>query len=192
MEDYNSEVSLEIALPASFLQRMLERLYSTKSLQLGAEEAAPVAVVALQRYLSEDQAELHSYDLTVTDGVWRAKCLLHPALNHLVHTNILRSGSDVVITQCSYVYNERIVGNGYIRIDQLRCDPRTSVLLPRIKDVSSLPVLLKQGMTVLQSEVPLQMCRKHYLSLWNSDDPEGDVWISGCPSPDTVLDGEIP
>nr|XP_046265995.1 RPA-related protein RADX [Scatophagus argus] len=181
---------------ASFLQRTLERLSSTQCLKLQSEEAAPVAVIALQRYLSEQTEgqqllDSYSYDVTLTDGVWRAKCFVHPDLNHLVHTNILRTGADISITQCSFVYNERILGHGYICIEKLQCGAGRSAVLRRIKDVSSLPVLVKHGMersAVLQSDVPLQVSRKHYLSLWNNDDPEGDVWIYGPPSSDTVLD----
>lgn len=196
MEDHSSESSLEtVPTNASFLQRILERLSFTQCLKIRAEEAAPVAVVALQRYLSENEAEqLNSYDVTVTDGVWRAKCLLHPGLNDLVHSNSLRTGADVTITQCSYIYNERMLGHGYICIEQLRCDPGRSVVLSHIKDISSLPVLVKEGMertAMLQSDVPLLVSRKHYLSLWNGDDPEGNIWSPEYPSPDTVLDGEI-
>lgn len=191
MDDYSSESSL---VTASFLQRTLERLSSTQCLQIGAEEAAPVAVIALQRHLSENGAEqLDSYDVTFTDGVWRAKCLLHPGLHELVHTNTLRTGADVCIARCSYVYNERMLGHGYICIEQLRCPPGRSVVLPQVKDIRSLPVLVKHGMersVMLQSDVPLQVSRKHYLSLWNNDDPEGAIWSPGSPSPEPVLDGE--
>ncbi|TNM85063.1 hypothetical protein fugu_009241 [Takifugu bimaculatus] len=193
MDDCSSESSLVTAAPhASFLQRTLERLSSTQCLQIRAEEAAPVAVIALQRYLSENEAEqLDSYDVTFTDGVWRAKCLLHPGLHDLVHTNSLRTGADVFISQCSYIYNERMLGHGYICIEQLRCQPGRSVVLPQIKDIRSLPVLVKHGMersVMLQSDVPLQVSRKHYLSLWNNDDPEGDIWSPGYLSPEPVLD----
>uniref|UniRef100_A0A096MIR0 RPA1 related single stranded DNA binding protein n=1 Tax=Poecilia formosa TaxID=48698 RepID=A0A096MIR0_POEFO len=161
----------------SFLQRTLERLPSTQSLKLTAEEAAPVAVVAIQRYLSEptegQQLDSYSYDVTITDGVWRAKCFLHPSLNHLVHRNTLRTGTDVSVRQCSFVYNERRLGHGYICIEKVESSAETSSLLPRINNPSSLPMLVS---------------RKHYLSLWNNDDPEGDMWISGSASPDPVLD----
>lgn len=190
--------SSESVLPRpSFLKRTLKRLSSTRCVKISAEEAAPVAVVALQRYLSEDAAEQpSSYDVTVTDGVWRAKCLLHPALNHLVHSNSLRSGADVVITQCSYIYNERRLGHGYIRIEQLRCAPGPSVLLPQVQDdIGSLPVLVKAGMersATLQGDVPLLVSRRHYLPLWNNDDPEGHIWTPTGPWADPVLDGELP
>ncbi|XP_032390416.1 RPA-related protein RADX [Etheostoma spectabile] len=196
MEDNSSCSSVVTGLsPASFLQRTLERLSSVQCLKLNAEEAAPVAVVALLRYLAEktegQQLDSYSYDVTVTDGVWRAKCFLHPSLNHLVHTNTLRTGTDVNITQCSFVYNERRLGHGYICIEKLRCGVGRSAFLARVKDVSSLPMLVKHGMegsVVLLSDVPLQVSRKHYLSLWNNEDPEGDIWTSGSPSSDTVLD----
>lgn len=182
---------------ASFLQRTLQQLSSAKYVKVRAEEAAPVAVIALQRYLSEhaEAQQLHSYnyDVTLTDGVWRAKCFLHRSLSHLVHSNTLRTGSDISITQCSFVYNERILGHGYICIQKLRVVAERSAVLPRIEHVSSLPMLVKHGMersVVLQSDVPLHVSRKHYLSLWNNDDPEGDIWTSGSPSSDTVLDGE--
>lgn len=198
MEDKSSNSSVATGLPpASFLQRTLERLSSTQSLKIQAEEAAPVAVIALQRYLSEhtdgQQPQSYSYDVTVTDGVWRAKCFLHGGLNNLVHSNTLRTGTDIRITQCSFVYNERILGHGYICIEKISCGAQTSSILPRIKDVSSLPMLVKHGMersVLLQSDVPLQVSRKHYLSLWNTDDPEGDVWTSGPPSSNTLLDGK--
>ncbi|XP_033498804.2 RPA-related protein RADX isoform X1 [Epinephelus lanceolatus] len=194
MEDNSSSSSMVTGFSqTSFLQRTLERLSSTQCLKVNTEEA--VAVIALQRYLSEQtegqQVDSYSYDVTITDGVWRAKCFVHPALNHLVHSNILRTGTDISITQCSFVYNERRLGHGYICIEKLRCGAQSSAVLPRIKDVSSLPMLVKHGMersVVLQSDVPLQVSRKHYLALWNNDDPEGDIWTSGSSSSDTVLD----
>ncbi|XP_027886936.1 RPA-related protein RADX isoform X2 [Xiphophorus couchianus] len=196
MESSSRCSSMAAGLPReSFLQRTLERLPSTQSLKLTAEEAAPVAVVAVQRYLSEptegQQLDSYSYDVTITDGVWRAKCFLHPSLNHLVHRNTLRTGTDVSVRQCSFVYNERRLGHGYICIEKVEGSAETSSLLPRINNPSSLPMLVKHGMersAVLQSDVPLQVSRKHYLSLWNNDDPEGDMWISGSASPDPVLD----
>ncbi len=183
----------------SFLQRTLERLSSTQCLKLSETgDEVPVTVIALQRYLSEQtdgqQLDSYSYDVTITDGVWRAKCFVHPSLNHLVHANILRTRADISITQCSFVYNERRLGHGYICIEQLRCCADRSAVLTRIKDVSSLPMLVRHGMersVVLQSDVPLQVSSKHYLSLWNNDDPEGDIWNSGSSPSDTVLDGEM-
>ncbi|XP_047234349.1 RPA-related protein RADX isoform X3 [Girardinichthys multiradiatus] len=200
MESSSSCSSMVADFPQeSFLQRTLERLSSTQSLELTAEEAVPVAVVALQRYLSEptdgqhheQQLDSYSYDVTITDGLWRAKCVLHPSLNQLVHRNTLRTGTDISVRQCSFIYNERRLGHGYICIEKLGCSAETSSVLPRINNITSLPILVKHGMernVVLQSDVPLQVSRKHYLSLWNNDDPEGDMWTTGYASPDPVLD----
>ncbi|XP_054482037.1 RPA-related protein RADX [Anoplopoma fimbria] len=194
MEDNSSGPSTVPAPPrASSLQRTFERLSSAQCLTVSTEEAAPVAVIALQRYLSEptDGPQLYSYDVTLTDGVWRAKCFVHSSLNHLVHANLLRTGAEIHITQCCFVYSERRLGHGYICIEKLRCGAERSALLSRMEDVCSLPMLVKQGMegsVELQSDVPLQVSRRHYLSLWNNDDPEGDMWTSGSPSSDTVLD----
>lgn len=199
MDDNSSFSSTETCIAqTSFLQKTLERLLSTQCLKLSTDEAAPVAVIALQKYLREyggdEQPDSYNYDVTVTDGVWRIKCNVHPSLNHLVHTNTLRTGSDIRITQCSFVYNERRLGHGYISIEKVRCGTATSAILPRIKNVRSLRMLVQQGMErsmVLQSDVPLQLSRKHYLPLWNNDDPEGDIWNSSAPTSDRVLDGEI-
>ncbi|XP_041865133.1 RPA-related protein RADX isoform X2 [Melanotaenia boesemani] len=198
MEDNSSCSSLASGRSqVSFLMRTLERLSSTQCLKLRTDETVPVAVIAIQRYLSEQaegqqlQVDSYSYDVTITDGVWRAKCFLHPGLNYLVHKNTLKTGSDISVTQCSFVYNERRLGHGYICIEKLGCRDERSDVLPRINNVNSLPILVKHGMersVVLQSDVPLQISRKHYLSLWNNDDPEGDMWISTAPPSDTVLD----
>ncbi|XP_034539080.1 RPA-related protein RADX isoform X2 [Notolabrus celidotus] len=197
MEDDSSSSSSVVTAVSkvSFLQRTLELSSSTKCLKLQSEEAAPVAVLSLQKYLSEQteeqQSDSFSYDVTVTDGVWRAKCFLHHSLNHLVQTNTLKTGADISITQCSFVYNERRLGHGYICIEKLNCGMDRSAVLSTIKDVSSIPMLVKHGMErsmELQSDVPLNVSRKHYLPLWNNDDPEGDIWTPDSPSSDTVLD----
>uniref|UniRef100_A0A1A7WHV3 Chromosome X open reading frame 57 n=1 Tax=Iconisemion striatum TaxID=60296 RepID=A0A1A7WHV3_9TELE len=198
MEGSSSCSSSMVSAPRqpSFLLSTLERLSTTSCLKLSAQETVPLAVIALQRYLSEQtvgqpQPVTYSYDVTVTDGSWRAKCFLHPSLNHLVHTNTLRTGSNISFRRCSYVYNERRLGHGYICVEALVCGAERSVLLPGIFDIQSLPVLVKPGMersVLLQSDVPLQLSCKHYLPLWNDDDPEGDIWMSGSPSSETVLD----
>ncbi|XP_037124875.1 RPA-related protein RADX isoform X1 [Syngnathus acus] len=195
MED-TSSTSTCIPRP-SFLRRTIEQLSTIKTLKLRVEEedAANVAVLALQRYFSDQNGrqpcESYSYDVTVTDGVCRAKCCLHPSLNHLIHTNTLRTGSDIIITQCSFVYNERVLGHRYIGIEKLRCVSGKSALLSQLRDVSTLPVLVKSGMernTLLPSNVPLQLGCKHYLSLWDNEQPEGDMWISVPTSHAPVLD----
>lgn len=153
MEDNSSRSSMVSSVSRkSFLERTLERLSSTQSLKLGAEVTSPVAVVALQRYLSDQgdtqlpQNDSYSYDVTVTDGVHRAKCFLHPCLNHLVHKNALMTGTDINITQCSFIYSERRLHHGYICIENLTCRAGISTVWSFEKDADSLPMLVKQGM----------------------------------------------
>ncbi|KAM8834834.1 RPA-related protein RADX isoform 1-T1 [Synchiropus picturatus] len=179
----------------SFLQRTLNRLSSKQCLTLSKEESVPVAVIAIQRYLSDQKdvgdSSTYSYDVTVTDGVWKRKCFLHPSLNHLVSTNTLKTGENISITQCSFLYNERRLGHGYIRIEEVRCGSGGSALLDGISDVSQLPMLAKDTMERsedLRSDLPLQLTRKHYLPLWNNEDTAGDIWTSECPSSDRALD----
>uniref|UniRef100_A0A3B4A2Q8 Uncharacterized protein n=1 Tax=Periophthalmus magnuspinnatus TaxID=409849 RepID=A0A3B4A2Q8_9GOBI len=175
---------------------ILERLCVTQSLKLRPEDTSPVTVVALHRYLADSgeaqqQDDSYSYDVTLTDGVWRAKCFLHSSLNHVVHKNYLRTGTDISITQCSFVYNERRLGHGYLCIEDLTCRTDTCTVRTYDKDISALPILVKHGMerTIsLQSDVPLQVSRKHYLPLWNNDDPDGEMWASEPLSENTVLD----
>lgn len=127
------EIGINSVVPAL---QTLEQLFSTRSLRVAAaEDGVPVAVIAVQRYLSDkvlirndqqqqqqhDRHDSYRYDVTVTDGVWRAKCVLHPSLNHLVHRNALHAGLEVRITGCSFVYNEQRLGHGYLRIEKLRC-----------------------------------------------------------------------
>lgn len=179
------------------LQLMMGPLFSGKTLTLKVDKRDAVAVVALQRHLSEQQndgpghaLDSYSFDVTLTDGVCQVKCHLDRGLNNLVHTNVLRSGIDIYINQCSFVYNEKILGQGFVSIDRLECSSRRSDILPKVKDVDSLPLLSKDGgaSLALQTDAPLQVGRKHYLPLWNNEDPEGRPWAPNSTPPDVVLD----
>ncbi|XP_056140228.1 RPA-related protein RADX [Lampris incognitus] len=197
--DYASSRSLTDVSQVSLLRTTLERLFSTKSHKLQIEEGLPAAVVTLQRHLSEQttehqqqqqQLDSYSYDLTITDGVWQTKCHLDHSLNHLIHRNILTTGVDISVTACSFVYNEKRLGYGYICLDKIKCGSKSSDILRAVNDVSSLPIITMHGIEdmALRSDVPLQVSRKHYLSLWNNVDPEGIVWIKHAPTSDVVLD----
>ncbi|XP_072302543.1 RPA-related protein RADX isoform X2 [Eucyclogobius newberryi] len=192
MEESSSRPSIASSVSReSFLQKLLERLCLSPSVKLRAEDSCPVTVLALHRYLSDPERDndSYSYDVTITDGVWRAKCFLHSCLNHTVHTNSLRAGTDVNIRQCSFVYNERRLGHGYLCIEDLTSG--TGHCSTYDKDISALPMLVRQGMErsiSLQSEVPLQVNRKHYLPLWNNDDPDGEMWAPEPSIENTVLD----
>ncbi|XP_035251084.1 RPA-related protein RADX [Anguilla anguilla] len=189
--------------PAGFPQNSLihsafQQLISARTSRLKLDNVGFIAVIAVQRYLAEQErtkdkfVDSYCYDLTVTDGIVQAKCHLASDLNHLVHKNIIRSGIDVQITQCSFVYNERRLGHGSVCIEKIEfgnvCED--SRILRSIKDPAALPIWSKEGdesVLAIQNDVPLQTRRKYYLSLWNNEDPHGRLWIPDMPPTDVVL-----
>lgn len=96
------------------------------------------------------------------------------SLNDLVHKN-LRCGIYNNITQDSFVYNEKLFGQVCVYTDDIEHGSKKSNVLRKIKDFESLPMVTKDGfrnIVALQSDAPLQMGHKHYLSLWNNEGPE--------------------
>ncbi|XP_030217051.1 RPA-related protein RADX isoform X2 [Gadus morhua] len=179
----------------------LEQLFSSRSLKVTVDDGVPVAVISVQRYLSEkvfcndqphDPHDSYTYDVTVTDGVWRTRGVLHRSLNRLVHCNTLRPGVQIRITGCSFVYNEQRLGQGHICIEKVQCDAgaRSSPFLDGLKDLGCLSVLTKHGMenVGVRDDFPLKTSSKHYLPLWNNEDPEGEQWLPPRTTPDLVLD----
>uniref|UniRef100_A0A3P8Y2J0 RPA1 related single stranded DNA binding protein n=1 Tax=Esox lucius TaxID=8010 RepID=A0A3P8Y2J0_ESOLU len=176
-----------------FFSSTLEQLFTAKTRTFKSDKTDSVAVIGLQRYLTEDQSvvgqhqpDIYSYDITVTDGVWQAKCILDRGLNYLVEKNIIRSGIEIKITQCSFLYNERRLGHGCVCIEKIEYGSLESDVLRKIKDLDSVPMLSKDGFgnMALQCDAPLQVGRKHYLSLWNNEDPEGRIWVPDIPPSD--------
>ncbi|KAJ8348848.1 hypothetical protein SKAU_G00274370 [Synaphobranchus kaupii] len=183
----------------SLIYSAFQQLFTARALRLKIDNVGFIAVVALQRYLAEQETvkekyvDSYCYDVTVTDGIVQAKCRLASDLNLLVHKNILRSGIDIQITQCSFVYNERRLGHGSVCIEKIEfgniCED--SRILRSVKDMDALPIWSKEGdgsVIVLQNDQPLQTSRKYYLSLWNNEDPHGRLWIPHIPPTDVVLD----
>lgn len=142
------------------------------------------------RYLAD---ESYSYDITITDGTWRIKCHLSSALNRLVQRNTLHCSSCVSVTHISFVYDERRLGQSYVCIEELECEAKDAGILSSIKDLNALRWWIRDGVrnyVMWSADTPLQSSRKHYLSLWNNEDPHGGVWIHGTPPPDVVIDGK--
>ncbi|KAJ3589671.1 hypothetical protein NHX12_010514 [Muraenolepis orangiensis] len=176
----------------------LQQLFSTRCLKVTVDAGVSVSVVSVRRYLADtrfhpDQhQDSYRYDLVVTDGVWRTRCLLHRSLNHLVHKNTLRAGQEVRLTGCSFVYSEQRPGHGYICVEEVGCGPGESrnPVLDQLKDLDGLSVLTKRGMenAELPDDLPLQTSSRHYLPLWNDDDPEGEQWLPRRTTPDPVVD----
>ncbi|MBN3272304.1 RADX protein, partial [Polyodon spathula] len=148
-----------------------------------------VSVLAVERYVTVPGPSVnnnkpittcyYSYDVTVTDGVHRAKCQLASELNSLVHQCVLRTGVEIKIVQCAFLYNEKCLGPGCVLLEGIEFGRERSPLLQTLteEDVERLPFFTSRLRNVLtQSDGPLKVEKKHYLPLWNNDDPYGVLW----------------
>lgn len=172
----------------SWLQRMLGLVLKASDLRVSLPEAPPLTVLLLQRYMAEGLPPLpdtpcpaYYYDVTVTDGTNQEKCLLAPQLNGLIQQNRLRAGCLVKITQCSYMYNERSLSPGFVCLEGLEILAGP----PAFTGAAS-----QLGTCHVKTVLPLKGGRKHYLPLWNNDDPFGDVWVARKPLREVGLEGK--
>ncbi|XP_078580628.1 RPA-related protein RADX-like [Branchiostoma floridae x Branchiostoma japonicum] len=142
----------------------------------------PASVLAVYRYLvggdfegetGEDPGqEQDVFDVVVTDGLHKIKCLLSPKLNHLVHRNELCAGCHVTLHDLTLRYNEGDVqGDSFIIIKDVKF---------RLGTFSSDdPDAIPDWSNALPPETgyhPLTGRWGHYLPLWNNEDPYGDQW----------------
>lgn len=164
-----------------------DKLLSSSTLRLRTHDAGCVSVLAVERYVAVPGPSVnkptttcyYSYDVTVTDGVYRAKCQLAPELNSLVHKCVLRTGVEIRIVQCSFLYNEKCLRPGCVLIEGIEFGGERSPVLQTLtqEDVGSLPFFTSRVRNVLaHSDGPLKVEKKHYLPLWNNDDPYGVLW----------------
>lgn len=165
----------------SWLESTFLKVTTSPTLSITIEDHQPVAIIAVERYLttictSENKTPPVSissrddfcYDLTISDGVYQEKWHLDTGLNFLVQRNILKCGTEVNITKCSYIYDERRMGWGFMCIEELFCGK--DGLSPK-----TLPC--RENEKKKDPNVPLKGGMKHYLPLWNNEDPYGDIWI---------------
>uniref|UniRef100_A0A670ZXN4 RPA1 related single stranded DNA binding protein, X-linked n=1 Tax=Pseudonaja textilis TaxID=8673 RepID=A0A670ZXN4_PSETE len=162
-----------------WLQRMLVLVLKASGMRVSLPEAAPVTVLLLQRYMAEGSPTLPSascpayyYDVTITDGTYQEKCFLAPQLNALVQRNGLGAGRRLKITQCSYMYNERSLSPGFVCIEELEILEGASAFAGPTSQL---------GICHTKTILPLKGGRKHYLPLWNNDDPFGEIWVERKP-----------
>nr|DBA20966.1 TPA: hypothetical protein GDO54_017694 [Pyxicephalus adspersus] len=157
--------------PSSWLQHTRQCVEGSRSLRLVIPDPQPVCVLAVQRYLGEVGRCRYHYDITLYDGLVQDTWLLSPELAHLVHDNRLRSGSRAAIGQCSYRYAEKRLRTGAVCIEDMEVRGGTG-----------------EGTVPGGQIVPLYGGRKHYLPLWNNDDPYGDIWHRGTEQQGNVSD----
>ncbi|KAM9180297.1 LOW QUALITY PROTEIN: RPA-related protein RADX, partial [Dugong dugon] len=156
-------------------QKVLEQVIDTLRQWVNFLEVVPVTVLAVQRYLLEDEpCDLVPrlplcYDVTISDGVYQENCYLDPHLNSLVYKNILKVGKKVRISRVSCVYNEKRIGQGILCINKVHCG--------KSLDAISLETPFRNRTQEQKPERPLRGGKSHYLALWNNEDPYGDIWL---------------
>uniref|UniRef100_A0A8C8ZNT6 RPA1 related single stranded DNA binding protein, X-linked n=1 Tax=Prolemur simus TaxID=1328070 RepID=A0A8C8ZNT6_PROSS len=163
--------------PRSWIQKVLEQIVGSPRQWITPSEIVPVSVLAVQRYLLEDEPRdtmsklpLYCFDVTISDGVYREKCYLDPSLNSLVHKNILKVGIEMRICKVSCLYNEKRLGQGILCIDHVHCGDTS--------DKISLETPFRNSAHGEKPERPLRGGKSHYLALWNNEDPYGDIWLT--------------
>ncbi|XP_022380588.1 uncharacterized protein CXorf57 homolog isoform X2 [Enhydra lutris kenyoni] len=161
----------------SWIQKVLEQITDSPLQWVTPSEVVPVAVLAVQRYLLEDEPRdtipkppLYCYDVTISDGVYQEKCYLDPSLNFLVYKNILKVGIEMKISRVSCLYNEKRLGQGILCIDNVHCGETLEAI--------SLETPFRNSAHEEVPERPLRGGKSHYLALWNNEDPYGDIWLT--------------
>ncbi|XP_046694956.1 RPA-related protein RADX isoform X2 [Silurus meridionalis] len=177
---------------------VLEQLRSSRTLHFKPIPPLRVAVLALDRYLAgacaSDSGEScdYDYDVTLTDGRWRVKCALARRLTRAAQVNTLRCGSAALLEHLSLVYDETRLGRSCVRVEQARFDPSSAYdILGAIKDPDAIRWWTHEAVgssALADADVPLRHNRRHYLSLWNTEDPHGTVWLPYTPPADVPID----
>uniref|UniRef100_A0A8B9Y0Z2 RPA1 related single stranded DNA binding protein, X-linked n=1 Tax=Bos mutus grunniens TaxID=30521 RepID=A0A8B9Y0Z2_BOSMU len=161
----------------SWIQKVFEQVIDSPRRWVTPLEVVPVAVLAVQRYLLEDEPRdvkpkppLYCFDVTISDRVYQEKCYLDPSLNSLVYKNILKVGIEVRIFRVSCIYNEKRIGQGILCIDNVLCG--------ELLESVSLETPFRNSAHREVPERPLRGGKSHYLPLWNNEDPYGDIWLN--------------
>ncbi|XP_068008272.1 RPA-related protein RADX [Melanerpes formicivorus] len=158
----------------SRLQELFEEVRESSQLSVAPAEPPLVTVVAVERYLAEASppaAAQYWYDVTLADGVYQERCYLSPHLNGLVQRAHLRAGARLRLTRCSYLYDEKRLNYGFVCLEGLQ-------LAGDAGPPAAGPPFAAPGRPRLP---PLRGEKKHYLPLWNNEDPYGDVWVADRP-----------
>ncbi|XP_036258177.2 RPA-related protein RADX [Molothrus ater] len=154
------------------LQRVFDEVQGSSQLSAAPAEPLAVTVVAVERYLAQAPPAAprqYWYDLTLADGARWHRCHLAPRLNGLVQRARLRAGTRLRLTRCSYRYDERRLNRGFFCLEGLEREGGTDTA------AAATP---PNGYRPLQ---PLRGDNRHYLPLWNNEDPYGDMWVPERP-----------
>ena len=156
------------------------------------QETFNVRVLDIYRYIIDksfpivDPDFTDAFDIVITDGRFKTKCLLSPTLNFLVYDHKLRKNAIVVVTECSALIDEE-------SLEQVPC-----VILQSLEILNSTPAnapdldedieFCENATANEKREQPLVSSRGYYLPLWNDEDYFGSKWHS---DPDLTLSNPI-
>ncbi|XP_059831208.1 RPA-related protein RADX-like isoform X2 [Hypanus sabinus] len=151
--------------------------------------AGPIAVLSVERYRRDpgsggsllEGAGPDMYDVSLSDGHYRLRATLRPALNYLVRSNQLHSGCELRGLRFAVEYDERRAGAGgrnFVVMEAQVIVAANGAPSPLVKGecFTQLPVLGEGGERRAGPEMPLKARRRCYLPLWDSLDYYGDVW----------------
>lgn len=169
---------------ASWLQRVFEEVRGSSQLSVAPAEPPSLTVVAVERYLAEapppaatTAAPQYWYDVTLADGACQERCYLAPRLNGLVQRAQLRAGARLRLRRCSYLYDEKRLNYGFLCLEELERAGGGGGGTPPTAPPRRRPP-------------PLRGEKKHYLPLWNNEDPYGGMWVADKPQAQVDVDGK--
>ena len=149
----------------------------------GTQETFKVQVLDIFRYIIDKSFPIacpdfsDAFDVMITDGRFKRKCLLATALNFLVYEHKLKKGSVVSITECSSLIDEECLEQSPCVI--LQGIEISDFVAPGNTQDSTEGIAFCDNATENEKQdLPLLGCRGYYLPLWNDDDFFGSKWLS--------------
>ena len=149
-----------------------------------AKKTFTVKVLDIYRYVVDksfpilDPNFTDAFDIMISDGRYKTKCLLATSLNCHVYEHKLRKNSIVTVTACSSLIDEK-------SLDQAL---QLYVILQGIEIVDFAPDNTQEAEGDIEfcdhatpnekQELPLAASRGYYLPLWNDEDYFGAKWFS--------------
>lgn len=147
-----------------------------------AKEKFTVKVLDIYRYIVDKSFPIldpnfsDAFDIVISDGRYKTKCLLSTSLNCLVYEHKLRKNSVVTVNECSSL------------IDEESLEQATYVILQDLEILDFAPENTEETHGEIEfcdhatpnetQEQPLAASRGYYLPLWNDEDYFGVKWFS--------------
>jgi len=121
--------------------------------------------------LEEETSFADLFDITLTDGTRKRKCLLSPVLNALVYAGHLCPRRIVHVTACCHWFDETIIGgDGLLLITGLHCTTSSAEIAPNSVAYA------KDASPREKEDVPLISSRGYYVHISNDTCFYGKNW----------------